>query len=103
MAYDPTHHKRRSLRLPGYDYSLPGAYFITICTHRHECLFGNIIDGRMGLDDVGRTVHACWNEIPDHFPYVTVDEFVVMPNHVHGIFFIVDAPIVRAKNLSPLQ
>ena len=103
MAYDPTHPKRQSIRLSGYDYSSPGAYFITICTHRHECLFGNIVAGKMGLNDAGRTDQACWNEIPDHFPQVSLDAFVVMPNHVHGIFFIVEAPIVRAKDLSPLQ
>jgi REP element-mobilizing transposase RayT len=100
MPYDPKIHKRRSIRLPGYDYASTGAYFITICTHQHECLFGIIDDGHLHLNDTGQMVQTCWNEIPDHFPHVRLDAFVVMPNHVHGILFISKNVIVGAKNFS---
>ncbi|XPS82455.1 hypothetical protein Dvar_04730 [Desulfosarcina variabilis str. Montpellier] len=103
MPYDPKIHKRRSIRLPGYDYASTGAYFITICTHQHECLFGIIDDGHLHLNDTGQMAQTCWNEIPDHFPHVRLDAFVVMPNHVHGILFISKNVIVGAKNFSPLQ
>jgi putative transposase len=103
MKHNATIHKRRSIRLPGHDYTARGVYFITICTHRHEYLFGDIVDGVMQLNDAGHRAQNCWNEIPDHFPHVTVDAFVVMPNHIHGILFIVDSPSVGAKNFSPLQ
>ena len=103
MKYDSTIHKRRSIRLPGYDYSSKGAYFITICTHRHLSIFGDIIDSEMQLNDAGKRVQTCWNEIPNHFPHVSLDAFVVMPNHVHGILFILKNVVVGAKNFSPLQ
>ena len=99
---NPTRQHRRSIRLRGYDYSRAGAYFVTICTQNRECLFGEITDGRMMLNDAGRMAEQCWQAIPDHFPHVELDAFVAMPNHVHGILFIVDTP-VGAKNFSPLQ
>ena len=102
IKFDPTRHKRRSIRLPRYDYSSKGVYFITICTHQHLCIFGDIIDGQMQLNAAGRKVQIYWSDIPEHFPQVSLDEFVVMPNHVHGILFMKDAP-VGAKNFSPLQ
>ena len=102
MKYDPARHHRRSIRLQGYDYSQAGAYFVTICTHNRECLFGEIMDGKMVLNDAGRMVEQCWRDIPSHFPHVELDTFVVMPNHVHGILCVVDAP-VGAKNFSPLR
>ncbi len=82
---------RRSLRLPHYDYAQPGGYFITICTHDRVCLFGNNVNGAMVLNDAGIMVEKYWNEIPQHFTHVTLDEYVVMPNHFHGIIFIVGA------------
>jgi REP element-mobilizing transposase RayT len=87
--------------LKGYDYSQEGAYFITICTQDRVCLFGDIVDGKMRLNDKGQHVEKCWHEILVHFPNVELDEFVIMPNHVHGILVIDD--IVGAKNFSPLQ
>ena len=77
MGYDPEKHHRRSIRLRGWDYTYPGAYFVTICTHNGECLFGDPV--------LRRVVETMWRRIPRHFPYVQLDEFVVMPNHVHGI------------------
>jgi putative transposase len=89
---------RRSVRLRGYDYSQAGAYFMTICTQNRHCLFGGITEGAMVLNDAGRAVADCWLQIPDHFPNVELDEWVVMPNHLHGIVII-----VGANDYSPVQ
>lgn len=93
MKYNPEIHHRRSTRLRGYDYSQPGMYFVTLCTHRRECLFGDIINGEMVVNDVGKIARTCWMEIPDHYPHTVLDEYIIMPNHVHGI--------VRATHASP--
>ena len=85
-------HRRRSIRLKHYDYSQAGAYFVTICTHARACVFGDVVDGAMVLNDAGKMAAQCWRAIPEHFPRVALDVFVVMPNHVHGILFIHDAP-----------
>jgi REP element-mobilizing transposase RayT len=88
MVYDPEHHHHRSIRLQGYDYAQAGAYFITICTQDRACLFGEVVDGVMRLNDAGRIVQATWDDVPEHYANVALDEFVVMPNHVHGIVVI---------------
>ncbi|MGC8719442.1 MAG: transposase [Thermodesulforhabdaceae bacterium] len=88
--YDPTCHHRRSIRLKKYDYTQPGAYFITICTHERAHLFGEVVDGHMRLNNAGRIAEQCWRDIPAHFPHVELDAFVIMPNHVHGVLWIVD-------------
>jgi hypothetical protein len=80
--------RRRSIRLKGYDYVHPGAYFVTISTHQGEPLFGDVADGVMMLNEYGEIVRACWDAIPEHFPDVETDAFVVMPNHVHGVIVI---------------
>jgi len=85
MKYDHNIHHRRSIRLKGYDYSQAGAYFVTICTQDKECLFGDIVDGEIRLNDAGRMVRDIWHKITEHFPHADIDEFVVMPNHFHGI------------------
>jgi len=77
-----------SSRLPGYDYSQNGMYFVTICTKGHEEFFGRIEDGEMVLSEIGIVANKFWQEIPKHFPFVILDEFVVMPNHVHGVLEI---------------
>ena len=92
MAYNPRKHHRRSIRLKGYDYTAPGAYFVTICTHDHVCTFGEVVEGDMRLNAYGRVVDTYWSRIPRHFPHVTLDAWVVMPNHIHGIIVITDAP-----------
>ncbi|MDO8636996.1 MAG: transposase [Dehalococcoidia bacterium] len=79
---------RRSIRLKDYDYSQPGAYFITITTHQRELLFGQITDGVMLLNQFGEIARSCWQEIPNHFGNVDNDIFIVMPNHVHDIIAI---------------
>ncbi len=81
-------HRRRSPRLPGYDYTQPGAYAVTICTHDRASLFGEIQDGEMHLNACGLAVMACWQEVPAHLDHAEIDAFVVMPNHVHGIIII---------------
>ena len=92
MKYDPQKHHRRSIRLKGYDYAQPGAYFITIVTHDRECLFGEIVDGEMRLNEFGEIARAEWFQTAVVRPNVVLhpDEFVVMPNHIHGIIWIVD-------------
>ncbi len=91
MTYDPDIHHRRSIRLRGYDYSSAGAYFVTICTRNQELVFGDIIDGSMILNDAGMMVQTVWDEIPSHYPGIEIDEFIIMPNHIHGITIIVGA------------
>jgi putative transposase len=105
MTYDPNKHQRRSIRLPGYDYSQAGAYFVTVCTQDHQCLFGRIEGEVMRLNRVGEIAEQCWQAIHVHFADVDLDVFVVMPNHVHGIIVIADvgAPNVRATHASPLR
>jgi putative transposase len=88
MKYDPAKHKRRSIRLQGYDYSAKGIYFITICTHQRQCLFGEIVAGQMELNATGLWVQACWQRLPYQFSQLTLDAFVIMPNHLHGILWL---------------
>lgn len=79
---------RKHIRLRNYDYASDGWYFITICTHERECYFGKIENQMMYLSDVGMQAKLMWNEIPRHFPMAELGEFVVMPNHIHGIIGI---------------
>jgi len=92
-SYDPDRHHRRSVRLKEYDYSQPGTYFVTICTHERACSLGEVCDGTMHLSRYGESVDTCWREIPLHFPTVMLDVYVVMPNHIHGILMINVAPM----------
>jgi putative transposase len=93
MTYDPRKHHRRSIRLKGYDYTQAGAYFVTFVAHDRECLFGDVVDGVMRLNAFGEIVRDEWFRTAVVRPYVMLDpdEFVVMPNHVHGIIWIVGA------------
>ncbi|MDD3050320.1 MAG: transposase [Candidatus Cloacimonetes bacterium] len=98
---------RQSIRLKGYDYSQAGLYFITICVQNRECLFGEIQNGEMELNDAGNHTEKCWMEIPQHYPNVKLHDFIIMPNHIHGIIEIVgannDSPIIEtANNDSPI-
>ncbi|MDK2873104.1 MAG: REP-associated tyrosine transposase [Desulfomicrobiaceae bacterium] len=90
MKYDPDLYHRRSIRLKGYDYTQPGAYFITICTANRECLFGEVVDGKMRLNEIGKIVWDEWLKTAELRPRVVLDAFVVMPNHLHGIIVLVD-------------
>ena len=88
-----THYRsnRHSIRLPNYDYGQDGVYYVTICTFNRECLFGDVVDGTMELNEFGEIVAECWNNIHGQFPNVELDQWVIMPNHVHGIIHIVGA------------
>lgn len=86
--FDPYKHHRRSIRLQGYDYARPGGYFITVVTNERECLFGEVVEGEVQLNDRGKIAEDCWCAIPDHFPGIELGIFVVMPNHIHGIINI---------------
>ena len=86
--YNKEIHHRRTIRLKGYDYSQPGAYLVTICVWQRECLFGDVIDEEMVLSEYGRIVEECWYELPEHYPYLELDAFVIMPNHVHIVIMI---------------
>lgn len=95
MPSDNHMHHRCSIRLKGYDYSKAGLYFITICVQDRACLLGKIGNGQMILNDAGRMVESQWLALPQRFANVRMHEFVVMPNHFHGILEIVD-PVVGA-------
>ncbi|OGT70403.1 MAG: hypothetical protein A3I78_06630 [Gammaproteobacteria bacterium RIFCSPLOWO2_02_FULL_56_15] len=97
MVDDRNRPYRRSLRLRGYDYTRPGAYFITICIQDRACLFGEVADGEMRLNAAGRMVSNQWTAMPLRFPGIDMDEFTVMPNHIHAILKIVGAPLVGAR------
>jgi len=86
--YDPQKHHRRSIRLPGYDYSMAGVYFVTICTLNQTCLFGTVVDDEIVLNEYGRIVLQSWEWLRDQYPYVDLQEWVIMPNHLHGIIMI---------------
>jgi putative transposase len=88
MKYNPDIHHRRSIRLKGYDYSQAGAYFVTICICNKECLLGDIVDGEMRLSNYGNIAKKCWDDLPNHYSYIGLDAFIIMPNHVHGIIVI---------------
>jgi len=78
-----TRFHRHSIRLKEYDYSLPGAYFVMAVTNGFKCIFGKIIDNEMHNNLLGEIVSDCWYEIPDHFPGIEVEPFILMPNHIH--------------------
>ena len=84
------HRGRRSIRLRGWDYRRRGAYFVTLVTHNRQHLLGEVVDGEMVLSDLGRIVVEEWERTAEMRPYIRLDAFVVMPNHVHGIIWIVD-------------
>ena len=90
MKFNPEKHHRRSIRLQGYDYSQPGWYFVTIVTHDRGCLFGEIAGGEMLLNDMGFIVRDEWIKTAEIRPEIWLDEFIIMPNHIHGIIVIVD-------------
>jgi putative transposase len=88
------------MRLPDHDYALPGAYFVTVCALNRECILSRSKEDRVELLEIGLIVHECWTAIPEHHRGWAVDEFVVMPNHVHGILMHED---VGAGYIRPLQ
>jgi putative transposase len=92
MPYDPHRHARRSLRLNGYDYSQPGAYFVTICTRQPGQWFGHIQRAVLVPNEAGRMVAETWATLQERFSYIALDTSIVMPDHLHGILHIVAGP-----------
>jgi len=110
MPYDPEKPHRRSIRLQGYDYRQPGAYFIPIVTQNRACLFGEVVDGAMRLNEWGKIIREEWFRSAEIRREIKLlpDELVVMPNHIHGIVWIVDgdndvSETVRAHGRAPLR
>lgn len=91
MKFDPKIHHRRSIRLKGYDYSQAGAYYVTIVAYGRECLFGEIVNGEMRLNEYGKIVERAWFDLPKHYPHIELGTFCIMPNHVHAVIIIVGA------------
>jgi len=90
MNYDPKKHNRKTMRLKEFDYSNPGAYFVTIVTHDRACLFGAIQNNEMCLNQFGQVVYHTWSDLPKHYKQVDLGAFCIMPNHVHGIIILND-------------
>ena len=102
--YNPNIHHRRSIRLKGYDYSQAGLYFITIVCQDRECLFGGIADGKMTLNDPGEMVEHQWLALKSRFHNIVLHEYVVMPNHFHGILeIVVGATLVVAPTIGDMM
>jgi len=115
QMYNSEKHHRRSIRLKGYDYSLAGTYFVTICVKERKCVFGDVQNSNVVLSPIGEIVYQRWNEIPNNFNSVKLYVFIVMPNHLHGIVVMtndcrgvqLNAPTRNASNfyglISPKQ
>ena len=102
MKFDPQKHHRRSIRLKDYDYSQAGAYYVTINVQNRECLFGNIVNYEMILNDAGKMIEEQWLALLERFPNIELDVYQIMPNHAHGIIVIVEpvgATLVVARNM----
>ena len=89
MTHNPDQQHRHTIRLHDYDYTYAGAYYVTICTVQKQCTFGEVVDGQVRLNEYGKVVEGEWAQSAAVRPYVALDAFVVMPNHVHGVIFIV--------------
>jgi putative transposase len=90
MTSNPKSRKR--LRLPHYDYSTTGAYFLTICVKNMKPLFAQIQNKELRLSDPGKIAEQTWLNLPNHYANIKLDEFIIMPNHMHGILWILDKP-----------
>ena len=99
--FDPAIHHRRSIRLKGYDYSQAGLYFITVCVQNKECIFGNVVDGEMVLNDSGKIAYNEWLKTAELRQNVQLHNFIVMPNHFHTIFEITHKINVGAYCIRP--
>jgi REP element-mobilizing transposase RayT len=90
-------------RLKGYDYTRNGLYFITICTQKKIPCFGEINDGKMVLSEIGIIVYKFWMQIQDHFPNINLDEFIIMPDHIHGIIIIKSKSETKSETKSEIK
>ncbi len=98
MSFNPDIHHRHSIRLKNHDYSQAGAYFVTLCVWQRECLFSDIVDGVLALNKMGETVDSIWRNLPGHYENSNLDEYVIMPNHFHGIVNIVGAQFIAPES-----
>ena len=107
MVFDPRLHHRRSIRLRGYDYAGGGVYFVTICTEAKKCLFGEVIESEMSLNEAGRLVQETWDSLPGRFTSLVLDAFQIMPNHLHGVFVLpgpgLEPALARATGAPVIQ
>jgi len=103
MNFNPDIHRRRSIRLKSHNYSTTGAYFVTVCAQNRGCLFGEIVDAQMVLNDAGRMVQEVWNEMPVYYQGIQIDTFVIMPNHIHGIIVLTGINVGAGPRTCPNQ
>ena len=103
MKYNPDKHHRKSIRLKKYDYTSEGMYYITLCVNIRLCLFGDIINNEMRLNDAGKMVNTKWQEIPKNYPNVNIDEYLIMPNHLHGIIVLTNENVGAPPCGRPLE
>ena len=101
MKFDPQKHHRRSIRLKEYDYSQAGAYYVTIDVQNRECLFGEIVNYEMILNEAGKMVNEQWNALLERFPSIELDVYQAMPNHFHGIIIVI-APVGTTLVVAPV-
>ena len=98
MAYDPQQHNRHSIRLRDYRYDTAGGYAVTVCAAQKEPIFGSIRGGMMLLNESGRAVEAEWLNLMTRYPSIVLDEFMLMPNHLHGIIFLSPELIIPTES-----
>ena len=97
MSDPPPLRRRRSIRLPDHDYANPGIYFVTICAQDHRCLFGDVVNCELQQNDAGFAISSWWDKLPEKFPSIVLDAFVLMPNHLHGIIHIAGVGSVAGR------
>jgi putative transposase len=100
MTHHPNLPNRHSHRLRDYDYSQAGAYFLTLCLQDRICRFGDVVDGKVRLSSAGEMIDRIWRQMPVRFPSIVLDDWVVMPNHFHGIIILSDLTHPRAETSS---
>ena len=98
--FNPQKHHRRSIRLRGYDYSSSGYYFVTICVQNRLPVLGSVANGQMGLTELGKIVKREWSRIPENYPGTELDEWIIMPNHFHGIVVINEPPVAQTGDIA---
>ena len=102
MVINPKKFRRRSFRLQDYDYGQPGFYYITICTEDRKAMLGNVVNGEMCLNNAGSVAQSVWLSLPQRFSHVKLDQYIVMPNHLHGIIELVESETNRTIPTQPI-
>jgi REP element-mobilizing transposase RayT len=102
MALYRNKYRIETFRLQEWDYSQDGYYFITTCVKDRECIFGEIIDDSMKLNEYSIILKDCWFDLPNHYPNIKLDAFCIMPNHIHGII-VIDNPVIVETGLKPVS